>query len=598
MPLPCPILEGGESIWPNGPSKTFSNMTALTRSDADPVGHAHHPQRFHALDATRAFALLLGVVFHAVWFYVAIPYLAPVGDVRANTMADWIFTTSHSFRMQLFFVLAGFFGHLLFHQRGCRAFVRNRVTRIAVPLVLGWQSLVPICDLLYMWGAQLSGQREFPLSPWGMLVSSYVSGKFLIPASMGGAFGFAHLWFLYYLLLYYAAIQPARWLLMKLAGARYPLHMWVDGGTNFVASSFWGPIILGLVFTPLIWVMHGWMGVDQPGGFPFPGRKVLLIYGMFFLFGWLLHRVAGRLPQYFVHWRWHLSLGIAASIGLYAAYYHLRVNHLYGLEHPALALHDVGDWNEFRSAIAGKALATPVDPVMSRLWARLSLTTRARLNQAGELTVDERRGVIFALNQVLMTPRALSEDTPSQDLANPHLMNRQELASMLSNRELLQPHLRGVSPVISPQSRWYQPVKLGYSVGYSLVMCSLILGCLGAFQATCNQFNPIWRYLTDASYWIYLVHLPVLLAIEIPIHQWEVTALVKIPLLLGTSILLCTASYHYMVRSTFMGKLLNGRAYSFHLNPWKALQRIPKRDTDPPTNCLNNGLASKSATSR
>jgi peptidoglycan/LPS O-acetylase OafA/YrhL len=571
-------------------------MTGLTRSATDPFGQAHHPQRFHALDATRAFALLLGVFFHAVWFYIAIPYLAPVGDVRSNVMADWIFTTAHSFRLQLFFVLAGFFAHLLFHQRGYRAFASNRLTRIAVPLLLGWQTIVPVYELLYTWGAQVSGQREFPLSAWGMLVSWYASGKFLIPASIGGSFGFAHLWFLYYLLLYYAAILPGRWLILKLAGARYPLHTWVDGGTNFVASSFWGPVMLWLVFTPLIWVMHGWIGVDLPGESLYPARKVLLIYGMFFLFGWLLHRLAGRLPHFFVHWRWHLSLGIAASIGLYAAYYHLRVNHLYGLKYPALALHDVRDWSEFRSAIAGKALAMPVDPVMSRLWARLSPTTRARFNQVAELTVDERQGVILALNQVLMTPSALSEDPPSQVVANPPFINRQELASMLLNREILQPYLRGVGAIISPQSPWYQPLKLGYSVCYSLVMCSLIFGCLGVFQATCNQFNPPWRYLTDASYWIYLVHLPVLLAIEIPIHRWDVTALVKIPLLLGTSMLLCTASYHYMVRSTFIGKLLNGRAYSFHLNPWKALQRIPDRDTDPRADCINNGPASKSAT--
>ena len=29
-----------------------------------------HSERFHSLDATRAFALMLGIVFHAAWSFV------------------------------------------------------------------------------------------------------------------------------------------------------------------------------------------------------------------------------------------------------------------------------------------------------------------------------------------------------------------------------------------------------------------------------------------------------------------------------------------------------------------------------------------------
>jgi hypothetical protein len=36
---------------------------------------------------------------------------------------------------------------------------------------------------------------------------------------------------------------------------------------------------------------------------------------------------------------------------------------------------------------------------------------------------------------------------------------------------------------------------------------------------------------------------------------------VKFPLILGITAAVLLASYHYLVRSTFLGKLLNGRRY-------------------------------------
>jgi len=524
--------------------------------------------------------MLLGVVFHAVWFYTTFPSTAPVVDVRANVIADWIFVTSHTFRMQLFFLLAGFFAHLLLEQRGWRAFAKDRLGRIAVPLLLGWLTIVPAYELLYKWGARISGQHESPYSLADTLISSYATGQFLLPPSMGGSFGLAHLWFLYYLLLCYLAIGLGRWLGGNLGGSRGVIQSFADTCTHFVASSFWGPVALALVFTPLLGLMHGWMGVDAPGGFPIPPRKVLLLYGMFFFFGWLLHRLADRLPRYFAHWRWHLGIGLVASIGLCVAYRHLTLNHLRGLGYPALELHDVQDWNEFRSAIAFHMAKTPTDPVISQLWSRLSRTTRAHFTQTAELTSDQRRGIINSLNDVLAIPDAFTPDASSKAGSNLSSARGPLYSVMTSNRQLLQSKLSGVSPIVSSRASGYWPMKLAYSLGSSLVMCTLLFGCLGAFQAACSQFSPLWRYLADASYWIYLVHLPVLVALEIPLRGWDFTALVKIPLLLGMSVLLCAASYHYLVRSTFLGRLLNGRSYPFHLNPWKATQGQISRDVD------------------
>jgi uncharacterized membrane protein len=71
------------------------------------------PDRLHALDAVRAFALLIGVVFHAAWSFQAIPWGAPVVDVSSNIGFDWFVYTAHSFRMPLFFLIAGYFARML-----------------------------------------------------------------------------------------------------------------------------------------------------------------------------------------------------------------------------------------------------------------------------------------------------------------------------------------------------------------------------------------------------------------------------------------------------------------------------------------------------
>ena len=90
--------------------------------------------RFHALDAVRAGALLLGIVLHACMsFFLPIPAM----DVSQNGTLAVLFYVIHIFRMSLFFMLAGFFAHMTFYRRGTRAFIRERFKRIVLPMVIG-----------------------------------------------------------------------------------------------------------------------------------------------------------------------------------------------------------------------------------------------------------------------------------------------------------------------------------------------------------------------------------------------------------------------------------------------------------------------------
>ena len=67
--------------------------------------------RYHALDALRGFAMLLGVLLHAAVPYATIPVpFWPVQDSRGTRALDLFLFAVHDFRMQVFFLLAGFFG--------------------------------------------------------------------------------------------------------------------------------------------------------------------------------------------------------------------------------------------------------------------------------------------------------------------------------------------------------------------------------------------------------------------------------------------------------------------------------------------------------
>src|SRR5262245_16040200 len=114
--------------------------------------------RFHALDAVRGFALLLGIVLHATMsFFLSVP----AHDSSQSTTLAVAFYVIHIFRMSVFYLIAGFFARLVFHRRGARAFVKDRAKRILVPMTAGWMILAPPTIAALIWGLS----RTFPDGP-------------------------------------------------------------------------------------------------------------------------------------------------------------------------------------------------------------------------------------------------------------------------------------------------------------------------------------------------------------------------------------------------------------------------------------------------
>jgi glucans biosynthesis protein C len=104
-----------------------------------------------------------------------------------------------------------------------------------------------------------------------------------------------------------------------------------------------------------------------------------------------------------------------------------------------------------------------------------------------------------------------------------------------------------------------------FVVTFSIMSAFMVFGLLGLFFAHCDLNNPVMRYLSEASYWIFLIHLPLLkfirgiittMVIPTP-FKWFATLALVMPIVLLT--------YHFCVRFTVIGALLNGRKQVRHL---------------------------------
>lgn len=100
------------------------------------------------------------------------------------------------------------------------------------------------------------------------------------------------------------------------------------------------------------------------------------------------------------------------------------------------------------------------------------------------------------------------------------------------------------------------PLALAYAYN-----CATWLWCFaltGLFVRHLPGSHPALRYLSESSYWVYLVHLPVVIAIGALLYPlgWGVAAKIAVNTLVTTAIGLAT--YQLLVRPSPLGRLLNG----------------------------------------
>jgi len=108
----------------------------------------------------------------------------------------------------------------------------------------------------------------------------------------------------------------------------------------------------------------------------------------------------------------------------------------------------------------------------------------------------------------------------------------------------------------------------------TLLIWNMAFGMMGMFHALIKKENIFIRYLSDSSYWLYIMHLPLVVVLQFLVREWPINAFLKFLLINITTITLLLVTYHLLVRSTWIGWLLNGR-----MMPW-----FPKTSTTQTNN--------------
>lgn len=383
------------------------------------------PERLHALDAVRGFALLLGIVFHATISFVPTPAkIWIVEDGHRSTVLAVLFFTIYVFRMTTFFLIAGFFARMNFHRRGAKAFVLDRLKRIGLPLIVGWPIVYAAIFAVVIWIAVSANGGHMPSTPPP-------------PWPTFPRFPLTHLWFLYVLLEFYAAVLILR-AGVALIDKRGRIRSSVDRLVGMVMHTHLGPVVLavpvGITFiVDPSWPM--WFGVQTPDSSFVTNLQALIGFGVAFSFGWLLHRQT-KLIQ-ILEQRWALNLFLAIGF--------------------------------ITTSLAIAGLTPPLTPIRDH-------TT-----------------ILFG------------------------------------------------------------------AACYALAAWTTTFAVIGLALRFASGFSPARRYVADASYWLYLIHLPLVMALQVAVSRLDWPWPVKFAAILLIAFPPMLASYQFLVRHSFIGAVLNGR---------------------------------------
>ncbi len=105
----------------------------------------------------------------------------------------------------------------------------------------------------------------------------------------------------------------------------------------------------------------------------------------------------------------------------------------------------------------------------------------------------------------------------------------------------------------------YTLVKAAFVLSYAVMMWSLIALTIGLFKRFLDRHSAAVRYVADASYWLYLVHLPIVVWLQVAFAELPLHWSLKLISISTLTILVSLLLYDLFVRSTFIGATLNGR---------------------------------------
>ena len=99
-------------------------------------------------------------------------------------------------------------------------------------------------------------------------------------------------------------------------------------------------------------------------------------------------------------------------------------------------------------------------------------------------------------------------------------------------------------------------IYLAFTYGMTSWLWSI--GLVGLFLRYLARQNRLLRYVSDSSYWVFLVHMLGTIGFGVLLYDAALDALPKMAINIVATSAACLLSYHWFVRATWVGVLLNG----------------------------------------
>ena len=525
------------------------------------------PNRRHDLDALRAFAMLLGIALHASLSFAQGPWL-----VQDSVKSGWfglLITAVHGFRMPLFFLLSGFFTAMLWRRRGLKALIHHRFRRVFLPLLLGMVTIGPAMHWIAGLaladggnGGQLGGAsgatnvwKASAEGDWDS-VAQFIDDRVPID-TQDPKFGITPL--------SYAVLHGHRTVVRQLmdrgANVNTPNR---DGGTALHTAAFLGraeiaKTLLAAGADPNLKNERGETAVDGTRA-DWPTTLFVLRLTKVSIDEETLRRGREEIAQ------------------------------LLGAEGTNAGTPSKG------GKLRGIWMFLTQVPVFHHLWFLWFLcwmvggfAVWAWLADRAGWVAKPRRWITSPLRYLWLIPLTLipalfmgrvlpnfGPDTSTALLPPLHLLayygifygfgamyfDSQDEGSRMGKRwwltlpfSVLIIYPAGLHATFEGVERWrFMAVVL--QVIYVWAMSA---GMIGLFRRFVSQERKWVRYLSDASYWMYVAHLPLVLAAQLWVRDWSMPATLKFLIVCGSVSLVLLVSYEYAVRYTWVGALLNGR---------------------------------------
>ena len=253
-------------------------------------------ERIHSLDSLRSIMMLLGLVLHSALTYNITNHGEDWGikDPESNNiLTDFLVLLIHSFRMPIFFFVAGFFGSMLFYERGTIQMLKNRILRIVCPFIIFLFILSPIVSFFFSYTNASFLQEENALA---ILNQSFSSSIVFLPRTT------AHLWFLYYLI-YITLISVLLGFLFKKLG-KFKKHVTLI--FNLIIQK---PLTRVLLFSSFTFVILTFLGTSMVNASTslVPDVNTFVFYFSFYTVGWILFKSKKHLES-FMKYDWQSSI--------------------------------------------------------------------------------------------------------------------------------------------------------------------------------------------------------------------------------------------------------------------------------------------------